>query len=58
MTKPHHDDTLQNLFFNPLNDLYPISDCCYSCHKLSDLEYLQMGIQRCIRSDDSGMEIE
>jgi len=54
MPKPYQNITFSELFFNPLFELYPISDHQRVCHELSDLEYLQMGIERCTSAARSG----
>ena len=48
------DLTLPNFFFQPLADCYPVSDSQYLCHELSDLDYLKLGVERCISSARSG----
>jgi hypothetical protein len=54
MTRSYIDANFSQRFFNPLFELFPISDHQRDCHGLSDFEYLQMGIERCISSAVSG----
>ncbi|PQJ27822.1 hypothetical protein [Rubritalea profundi] len=54
MTRTSIDANFSQRFFNPLFELFPISDHQRDCHGLSDFEYLQMGIERCISSAVSG----
>jgi len=46
--------TLPDFFFKSLVDCYPLSDSQYLCHELSDLDYLKLGVERCISSARSG----
>ena len=46
--------TLSALFFKPLFELYPLSDAQRICHEMSDLEYLQLGIECCMSTAESG----
>lgn len=54
MTQPQCNITLTENFFKPLVELYKLSDFQRDCPELSDLEYLQMGVERCISSATSG----
>lgn len=54
MTQSTIENTLPEEFFKPLFELYPLSDHQRICNGLSDLEYLQMGVQRCTSSARSG----
>jgi len=45
---------LSELFFKPLFELYPATDSQHLCHELSDLDYLKLGVSRCISSAKSG----
>jgi len=46
--------TLSESFFNPLFELYPATESQHLCHELSDLDYLKLGVSRCISSAKSG----
>ena len=50
----HHKDTLNSFFFNPLYEVYPFSNRQYDCSSISDLEFLKMGVSRCLSSSTSG----
>ena len=54
MLKTHKNNTLSETFFKPIFDLYPQSDRRYRCHDISDLDYLMLGIHRCLSQANSG----
>jgi len=54
MAQYQHQFTLSDCFFKPLNELYSLSDSQRNCHGISDLEYLKLGVSRCISSAQSG----
>ena len=54
MVQPHNNTNLTKIFFKPLVELYPLSDFQRICPELNDLEYLQLGIERCVSSAKSG----
>ena len=54
MFQPYQDISLNEQFFEPLSELYPLSNSQRNCPGLNDLEYLQMGIERCVSSAKSG----
>ena len=54
MPQPYQHIRLTEQFFKPLFELYPLSDFQRDCPGLSDLEYLQMGVERCVSSAKSG----
>ena len=46
--------TINRLFFNSLNEVYPLSNHQRDCPDLSDLDYLKAGVSRCISVTRSG----
>ena len=50
----HHKDTIHSLFFNPLIESYPLSDSPFDCPDLSDLDFLKLGVSRCMSAARSG----
>ena len=54
MDSYQHKNTLQQFFFNPLHEVYFRSDHQFDCPVISDIDYLMMGITRCIESEQSG----
>lgn len=56
MTIYNHKNTLTDKFFTPLAELYPLSDHQRDCPEITDLQYLQMGVERCVSSARSGNE--
>ena len=48
------EPTLPDFFFKPLTECYPLSDAQHLCHELSDLDYLKLGVERCMSSAKSG----
>jgi len=42
------EPSLADFFFKPLAECYPFSDSQYLCPELSDLDYLKLGVERCI----------
>ena len=54
MPQSYVKHSIHRHFFNPLCELLPLSDHQRVCPELSDLEYLEMGIERCISSAISG----
>jgi len=46
--------TLPDFFFKPLSECYPLSGEQYLCHELSDLDYLKLGVERCMSCAKSG----
>ena len=49
---PNNDTSTK--FFQPLNDLYPLSDKQYRCSELSDIDYVKMGTLRVLSHAKSG----
>ena len=49
-----HKNTINQRFFSPLNEVYFRSDLQYDCPVISDIDYLIMGVTRCIESEQSG----
>ena len=56
MTQSYHQISLTEQFFNPLVELYPLSDHQRDCPEITDLDYLVMGVSRCVSKADSGNE--
>lgn len=56
MTFNNHKNTLTQKLFTPLTELYPLSEHQRHCPEISDIQYLQMGVERCISSAQSGNE--
>lgn len=56
MTFNNHKNTLTQKLFAPLTELYPLSEHQRHCPEISDIQYLQMGVERCISSAQSGNE--
>lgn len=54
MDSYEHKNTINQFFFSPLNDVYFRSDLQYDCSVISDIDYLKMGVARCIESEQSG----
>ena len=54
MTQSYHNISLTEIFFNPLVELYPLSDHQRDCPEISDLDYLVMGVSRCVSNAGSG----
>ena len=54
MAQFNYYSTLAEHFYKPLVELYPLADFQRDCPSISDLEYLQMGVERCISSAKSG----
>ena len=54
MTYSQYNISLTEKFFNPLVELYTISEHQRECPEISDIEYLKMGVARCISSAESG----
>jgi len=54
MAQCESEPTLPDFFFKPLAECYPLSDEQYLCHELSDLDYLKLGVERCMSSAKSG----
>lgn len=55
MTSNYHDHSdLNSLFFNPLVQVYPLSDCSYQCSSISDLDFAKLGILRCLSHAKTG----
>jgi hypothetical protein len=52
----YHQTTsiLSDHFYNPLCDVYSISDSQRNCHGISDLDYLKLGVERCLSAARSG----
>lgn len=50
------ENTLTEKFFRPLTELYPLSDHQRDCPEIKDLQYLHMGVERCVSSAQSGNE--
>lgn len=53
-TSEHHKDTINSLFFKPVIESYPLSDSPFDCAELSDLDFLKMGVSRCMSTAVSG----
>jgi len=53
-TQEHHNDTINSLFFKPLIESYPLSDSPFDCPEISDLDFLTMGVNRCMSTAVSG----
>lgn len=56
MTIDNHRNSLTKKFFVPLAEIYPLSNHQHNCPGISDIEYLQMGVERCISKAESGNE--
>ncbi len=57
MALKHYDhNTINSLFFNPLNQVYSDSECTYQCSAISDLDFAKLGILRCLSHAKSGHE--
>jgi len=56
MSQLLHEATLTEKMFKPLVELYMLSNYQRDCPGLSDLEYLKMGVERCVSSAQSGHE--
>ena len=57
MTLTSSDQTrLRETFFSPINNLYSQSEQKYTCHKIDDLDYLKMGVLRCLSPVKSGQD--
>lgn len=54
MTQPYIEPSLTEELFKPLFELYSLSDVQRSCPDLSDLDYLQLGVERCVSTAKSG----
>ena len=54
MDSYQHKNTLNQFFFRPLNEVYFRSERQFDCPVISDIDYLIMGITRCIESEQSG----
>ena len=54
MPNTHIENTLDSLFFKPLSEVYAISDYQRKCPEITDLDYLRMGVERCLRQSRSG----
>ena len=54
MRKTHKNTTLSEVFFKPIFDLYPRSHHRYTCHDISDLDYVKLGVDRCLSQAKSG----
>lgn len=54
MAQNQSKTTLSAYFFKPLVENYALSDDQYDCQSLTDIEYLQLGVERCISSSHSG----
>ena len=48
------ETSIHSVFFNPLVELYPLSDSPFDCPKISDLDFLKMGVSRCMSTAVSG----
>lgn len=48
------NSTINALFFNPLNEVYALSQSQRNCSDMSDLDYLKVGVSRCISAAKSG----
>lgn len=53
-TIEHHKDTINSRFFNPLINSYQLSDALFDCPELPDIEFLEMGVHRCMSPAVSG----
>ena len=54
MPKPYLQNTLDSLFYKPLYEVYALSDHQRKCPEITDLDYLRMGLDRCIGQYRSG----
>jgi len=54
MPNTYQNTTLSAEFFKPLNELYSLSSSTYACTVLADLDYLRLGISRCLSDAKSG----
>jgi Transposase DDE domain len=50
------DSTLNSLFFNPLTQVYLLSDSPYHCTAISDLDFAKLGVLRCLSHTKTGHE--
>ena len=49
-----HEASIHSVFLNPLVELDPLSDSPFDCPKISDLDFLKMGVSRCMSTAVSG----
>ena len=54
MSQTYTDLSLTEQFFKPLFELYPLSNVQRYCPDLADIDYLQMGVERCASNAKSG----
>ena len=48
------ETSIHSVFFNSLVELYPLSGSPFDCPKISDLDFLKMGVSRCMSTAVSG----
>ena len=48
------DDSFRSSFFNHLNELYSFSEHPYACSSISDLDFVKLGILRCLSHAKTG----
>lgn len=54
MPNTYTENTLYSLFFKPLSEVYALSDHQRKCPEITDLDYLRMGVERCLGQYRSG----
>ena len=54
MPNTHIETTLDSLFYKPLSEVYDLSDHQRKCPEITDLDYLRMGVERCLGQYRSG----
>jgi len=52
----HLDNEFSARFFADISRLYPESSSQYRCTKISDIDYCQLGVLRCLSSSTTGQE--
>lgn len=56
MPNAYINTTFSEAFFKPIIEKYALSDRQYSCSEISDLDYLRLGIERCLSQAKSGRD--
>ena len=54
MLQTHAETPLNSLFYKPLSEVYDLSDYQRKCPEITDLDYLRMGVERCLGQYRSG----
>ena len=52
----HIDNEFSERFFGDIIQLYPRSSRPYRCTDISDIQYSQIGVLRCLSSSETGQE--